>query len=314
MASEPARAERTMRWPTLEALKRAAGANHSARRDVARTRLPGSPRHLRHRRGGRPTRGARHRAGADGGPRVPHFPRSRPPRPRDRTRGRRRESVPTPARLAPRRRRARPDTAPGSRVTTSVPPYRLPRGGRNEAAGIVMGAAGAVVGTIGLAVWAATQYVAFRLHFDPRLGAPLLALAPVHQVWLGPPAVVVAALGVASLTNTRTRGWAGWLFLATGLLLALRIGPLYPPFQFFLWWWRFGDTPGTDRHLDDGHVDRDDPEPPRRLRRARRLHPPRQTDRRAVGHARLCPVGHARRPRGRRPPGPGRRRLRGRLE
>ena len=130
-------------------------------------------------------------------------------------------------------------------MTSSVPPYRLPRGGRNEAAGIVMGAAGAVVGTIGLAVWAATQYVAFSLHFDPRLGAPLLALAPVHQVWLGPPAVVVAALGVASLTNTRTRGWAGWLFLATGLLLTLRIGPLYPPFQFFLWWWRFGDTPGT---------------------------------------------------------------------
>src|SRR5262249_31952345 len=123
--------------------------------------------------------------------------------------------------------------------------YRLPRGGRNEAAGIVMGAAGAVVGTIGLAVWTATQYVALRLHFDPRLGAPLLAVTLVDQVWLGPPPVVGAAPGVASLTSTRTRGWAGWLFLATGLLLTLRIGPLYPPFQFFLWWWRFGDTPGT---------------------------------------------------------------------
>ena len=45
-------------------------------------------------------------------------------------------------------------------MTGSLPPYRLPRGGRNEAAGVVMGAAGAVVATIGLAVWAATQYVA----------------------------------------------------------------------------------------------------------------------------------------------------------
>ena len=65
-------------------------------------------------------------------------------------------------------------------MSASLPPYRLPRGGRNEAAGIVLGAAGAVVGTIGLAVWAATQYVALRLHFDPRLGTPLLAVAPVE--------------------------------------------------------------------------------------------------------------------------------------
>src|SRR5439155_1099025 len=29
-------------------------------------------------------------------------------------------------------------------------------------------------------------------------------------------------------------------------LLALRVGPLYAPFNFFVWWWRFGDARGTE--------------------------------------------------------------------
>src|SRR5439155_22730570 len=64
-------------------------------------------------------------------------------------------------------------------------------------------------------------------------------------LWLAPAAAVVAALGAASLTSGRCRRRAGWLFLGAGLLLALRIGPLYPPLNFFLWWWRFGNSPGT---------------------------------------------------------------------
>ena len=28
-------------------------------------------------------------------------------------------------------------------------------------------------------------------------------------------------------------------FVLAGALLALRIGPLYAPFNFFIWWWRF---------------------------------------------------------------------------
>src|SRR5439155_19270501 len=64
-------------------------------------------------------------------------------------------------------------------------------------------------------------------------------------LWLAPAAAVVAALGAASLTSGRCRRRAGWLFLGAGLLLALRIGPLYSPLNFFLWWWRFGSSPST---------------------------------------------------------------------
>src|SRR5712691_92113 len=127
-------------------------------------------------------------------------------------------------------------------MSTGMPLYRLPSGSRNDAAGIVLGAASPVAVGIVLAVWVATQYVAVQLHFHPGLGRPLLAVPPPLQMWLAPAAAVIAALGAAGLTRAWSRHWAGWLFIAAGLLLALRIGPLYPPFHFFLWWWRFGNA------------------------------------------------------------------------
>src|SRR5437773_153018 len=130
-------------------------------------------------------------------------------------------------------------------MSDGAPLYRLPHGGRDETASIVLPAAAALVVTIVLAVWVATQYVAVQFHFHPGLGRPLLTVPQPHRVWLAPAAVVVAALGAASLTCGRSRRWAGWLFLAAGLLVTLRIGPLYPPLSFFLWWWRFRNSPGT---------------------------------------------------------------------
>src|SRR3989441_9278099 len=130
-------------------------------------------------------------------------------------------------------------------MSGGAPLYRLPRGGRDEAAGIVLAAAAAVVVMMVLAVWVATQYVAIQFHFHPGLGPPLLTVPQPHRVWLAPAAVVVvAALGAASLTCDRSRRWAGWLFLAAGPPLALRLGPLFPPLQFFLSWWRVGTSPG----------------------------------------------------------------------
>src|SRR2546426_5304822 len=136
-------------------------------------------------------------------------------------------------------------------MSTETPLYRLPRGSRDEAAGTVLTAAASLVVTIVLAVWIATQYVAIQFRFHPGLGPPLLTVPPPHRMWLAP-AAVVAALGAASLTCGRSRRWAGWLFLAAGLLLALGIGPLYPPLNFFLWWWRVGNSPGTAGTLTTG--------------------------------------------------------------
>ena len=89
-------------------------------------------------------------------------------------------------------------------MSTGMPLYRLPSGRRNDAAGIVLGAASPVAVGIVLAVWVATQYVAVQLHFHPSLGRPLLTVPPPDQMWLAPAAAAVAALGAAGLT----RGWS----------------------------------------------------------------------------------------------------------
>ena len=121
--------------------------------------------------------------------------------------------------------------------------YRLPRAAGGPAAGLSLGAVGAVAGVIGLAIWAATQYAAYRLRFHPALGVPLLVVPMPYRGLLGPGAVLAGALGAGCAV-------AGWrraavaLFGALAFLLALRVGPLYAPLNFFVWWWRFGSVEG----------------------------------------------------------------------
>src|SRR5213078_1771023 len=62
---------------------------------------------------------------------------------------------------------------------------------------------------------------------------------------LGPAAVLTAALGTAGLIAPTWRSTAVMLFVLAAALLALRVGPLYAPFNFFVWWWRFGDVRDT---------------------------------------------------------------------
>lgn len=123
--------------------------------------------------------------------------------------------------------------------------YRLPVARGNTPAGIYLGAIGAVTGIVLVSVWVATQLTAYRLHFHPALGAPLITLGSPYRELLGPAAVLVATLAVGALLTPTWRSTAAMLFVLAGALLALRIGPLYAPLNFFIWWWRFGDVRGT---------------------------------------------------------------------
>ena len=125
--------------------------------------------------------------------------------------------------------------------------YRLPVARGDTAAGIYLGAVGAVGGIVVMSIWATTQLTAYRLRFHPALGAPLLAVASPYRELLGPAAVLAAMLAVAALVIPGWRTTALLLFLLTGGLLALRVGPLYAPLNFFFWWWRFGDVAGTEQ-------------------------------------------------------------------
>src|SRR5437016_9915056 len=111
--------------------------------------------------------------------------------------------------------------------------YRLPRAAGGPAAGLSLGAVGAVAGVIGLAIWAATQYAAYRLRFHPALGVPLLVVPMPYRGLLGPGAVLAGALGAGCAV-------AGWgraevaRFGALGFLLVLRGGPPSSPHTCFV--------------------------------------------------------------------------------
>src|SRR2546427_13196897 len=117
-------------------------------------------------------------------------------------------------------------------MSTTTPLYHLPRSSRDEVAGIVVSAARVVVGTVVLALWVATQYVAGQLHFHPALGLPLLTVTPPYRTWLAPAACIIVVLGAAGLTRGRSRRWAGWLFLAAGAPPPPPRGPPGPPAHF----------------------------------------------------------------------------------
>jgi hypothetical protein len=76
--------------------------------------------------------------------------------------------------------------------------YRLPVVRGNTAAGIYLGAIGTAVGIVLLSIWVTTQLTAYRLHFHPALGSPLLVLRSPYRELLGP-AAVLTTLGVGGL-------------------------------------------------------------------------------------------------------------------
>ena len=123
--------------------------------------------------------------------------------------------------------------------------YRLPQADADTAAGIYLGAVVTVVSVIGLAIWAATQYTAYELAYHRALGPPLFWVSSPYREFLGPAAIIVGALGAVCFASSRWRYAAVMLFVGLALLLALRVGPLYAPLNFFFWWWRFGDVAGT---------------------------------------------------------------------
>ena len=54
------------------------------------------------------------------------------------------------------------------------PPYRLPLGGRNRAAGLTLGAGATALTIVVLSAWAVTQWTAWQLEFASELGEPWL--------------------------------------------------------------------------------------------------------------------------------------------
>lgn len=144
--------------------------------------------------------------------------------------------------------------ATGSRPVSAPHLYRLPSSSeRNTAAGIFASSVVGVVGSLILVLWVGTQWAAWKLAYQPGLGAPLYAPAPSTRGWLLGGAAIAGVLGLAALACARTRRTAPPLLAAAALAAACAAGPIYAPWDFFVWELRFGSLPETEPIWRTGH-------------------------------------------------------------
>jgi len=138
-------------------------------------------------------------------------------------------------------------------VPSSPALYRLPQAAPQSASGIYARSIGAAFLLILVALWATTQWTAWRLDFAPALGTPWLALSPPLRVFSRLIAIAAFGLALAVLWWPGLR-WTSHLFAAIAALAsALSVGLLYAPWAFFLWDWRFGKNPRVAPLFQTGH-------------------------------------------------------------
>lgn len=124
--------------------------------------------------------------------------------------------------------------------------YRLPEGGNNLAAGIWLGAVSTIVWSLLLSMWAATQYVAYRFHYHPQLGAPWLVAPHTWIPVLDFFGAALVLLSVVCVRAPRARALVKITLPLAGMLFLLASAPIYNPLLFFLWYWRYSEVPHTE--------------------------------------------------------------------
>lgn len=131
--------------------------------------------------------------------------------------------------------------------------YDLPDSRTGTASGIYYSSIVAVLGCTMLIVWGTTQWAAWRLAFHPNLGPPVFAIEPASRLWAYvAAALATAASGLAATWAPARRAVAPLLLLA-GAEFAAGVGPIYPPWEFFVWEWHFGDRPALEPIFRTGH-------------------------------------------------------------
>lgn len=132
--------------------------------------------------------------------------------------------------------------------------YRLPSSShRNTAAGVFVSSIVAVIGGLVLVLWTATQWAARELGYQPALGPPLFAPALAFRPWLIAAALAAAASGMTCLADARTRRLSPALLLLALLSAVFAAGPVYAPWDFFVWELRYGHVVETEPIWRTGH-------------------------------------------------------------
>ena len=138
-------------------------------------------------------------------------------------------------------------------MADSSPLYRLPSSTPGFAASLYLRSAALVVGLLAGALWGTTQWCAWQLAFSPHLGVPLLAISAAGRI----PFLVVGAIALGSALVTLAARRLRRLALPLGVgglaTIALAVGPIYAPWDFLVWDWRFGRNPALKPVFTTGH-------------------------------------------------------------
>ncbi len=94
---------------------------------------------------------------------------------------------------------------------------------------------------LGLA--AGTQYVAWRFHYHPNLGTPLVVV-PAHTTrWLRATGVLAAGTALVGVLLPWLRPLSFPLALLAACAALLSVGPIYAPYRIFVWYAQYGTVP-----------------------------------------------------------------------
>ncbi|MCP5055140.1 MAG: IncP-type conjugal transfer protein TraG [bacterium] len=136
--------------------------------------------------------------------------------------------------------------ATGSTVSAHAPIYDLGQDRPGARIGLYVTPVIAVVGVMVLIIWGVTEWVAWRFHFHPNLGAPAISPnATVRTVGLLL-AFGFGSLSVASVWIDPLRRVIGTLVTFGAVAFTAAWIPVYAPWDVFRWGIRFGDTPGAE--------------------------------------------------------------------
>lgn len=140
------------------------------------------------------------------------------------------------------------------RTVSATRLYRLPSSGqRNTASGIFAGSLVGVVGGLVLVFWTGTQWAAWKLSYQPALGPPLFTPGAGLQAWLLACAILAGGASLAVLTHIRTRRLSPALFALALVCAVCSFGPIYAPWDFFVWELRYGQVAATESIWRTGH-------------------------------------------------------------
>jgi type IV secretion system protein VirD4 len=134
----------------------------------------------------------------------------------------------------------RPEPAePSERPERPEQPVRPPEPHTGRRLGVVLAFGLMLAATVG------TQYVAWRLRFHPRLGTPLVVLAPAVVRLLRLACVLGLAAVLASVFLAFLRRVVLPLFLLMSVLGLGTLGPVYAPYRLFVWYALYAARPAA---------------------------------------------------------------------